>query len=90
MRAEMKIPGGKLLQVDVTVKDGIIEDIHFYGDFFLHPEEKIEELENALTGRNLSEIDNIITSVLAEAEMAGISPDDFSGIIKLALGERNA
>ena len=85
MRAEMKIPGGKLIAAEVDVRDGIFEDIHFYGDFFLHPEEKIEELESELRGRNVDEMEDIIRRVLSDAEMAGVSIDDFIAIAKRAM-----
>ena len=85
MRAEMKIPGGKLIAAEVDVRDGIIEEIHFYGDFFLHPEEKIEELEGELRERNVGEMEDIIRRVLSDAEMAGVSIDDFITIAKKAM-----
>ena len=49
-KAINKVAGGKLIKVSLGVEDGRIVDIKVTGDFFMHPEEKIEELENTLTG----------------------------------------
>jgi lipoate-protein ligase A len=48
--ADYKAPGGKLLRVRLRVENGIITAIAVMGDFFMHPEEAIEELECALIG----------------------------------------
>jgi len=49
-KAEMKVPGGKLLRVHSTLEEGKITRILITGDFFLHPEESLEEMERQLTG----------------------------------------
>ena len=36
---ELKVPGGKLLVVDIEVTDGTISSAQVSGDFFLEPEE---------------------------------------------------
>lgn len=49
-RSELKVPGGKLLRASSTVRHGRFEEIKITGDFFMHPEEAIEELEKRLKG----------------------------------------
>lgn len=49
-RAELKVPGGKLLRAASTVRHGRLEEIKITGDFFMHPEEALEELEERLKG----------------------------------------
>ena len=60
-RAEYKVKGGKLIRVQLTAKDKKIKKIKITGDFFLHPEEVIEDIERTLEGcildeRNLSSL----------------------------------
>ena len=44
-----KVPGGKLFRIEL-VYDRRIEAVKITGDFFLHPEETILELESCLEG----------------------------------------
>ena len=46
---ERKIPGGKLVRLDVTFSNRI-ENLKITGDFFLHPEEMLDVLVNACIG----------------------------------------
>ena len=50
--ADYKVPGGKLLRVmlelDKSTDPAKIASISLNGDFFVHPEEAIEELESRL------------------------------------------
>ncbi len=48
--ADYKVAGGKLLRVRLHVVEGVIQAITLTGDFFMHPEEAIEDLEARLTG----------------------------------------
>ena len=50
MRGEYKVPGGKLVAVDVEVADGVIKRAFVHGDFFLEPDEALEDLNAALVG----------------------------------------
>ncbi len=43
-----KTLGGKLVRLHIDYSDEIIERVRIYGDFFLHPEESIGDLEGAL------------------------------------------
>ena len=49
-RAELKVPGGKLLRVASTIRGERIEEIKITGDFFMHPEEALDVLEKKLQG----------------------------------------
>lgn len=50
-----KVPDGKLLKIFLEPNEGAVGDIKITGDFFMHPEEKIAELEAALKGHVLDE-----------------------------------
>ena len=55
---DYKAVGGKLLRVRMTVTEDsppVIQTLRITGDFFMHPEEAIEDLEQRLTGAPLDE-----------------------------------
>ena len=80
MTREEKFDSG-LVTVHLTAKNGRIEAIRFYGDFFGNGE--IEDLERALTGVIL---DNRLEDRLEELDldeyMSGISPSELAGLIR--------
>ncbi|GGS94843.1 MULTISPECIES: lipoate--protein ligase family protein [Streptomyces] len=50
MHGEYKVPGGKLVVVDVEVEDGVLRRPRVAGDFFLEPDEALDALNRALEG----------------------------------------
>ena len=87
-KAEYKVEGGKLVKVQLQKRGNAIGKIKITGDFFLHPEEFIEELERRLEGRLLDEEDlaEHINALVEknEAVMLGASPEDFARCIMMA------
>lgn len=88
--AEEKVPGGKLLRIKVDCNDAV-EKVQIAGDFFLHPEESIEELEKSLFGISVDMDETSITSLINEVsnannmQMIGISPQDIARVLKKAI-----
>ena len=87
-KAEYKVAGGKLVRVQLVKKEGRIEKLKITGDFFLHPEELIEDLEKALVGHvlNMSDLDEFIGAFIKRrgATLLGASPEDFAKCITMA------
>ncbi|MFD3514980.1 biotin/lipoate A/B protein ligase family protein [Streptomyces sp. NPDC058657] len=50
MHGEYKVPGGKLVVVDLDVADGALRNVRVAGDFFLEPDEAILAINRALDG----------------------------------------
>ncbi|MFB7368769.1 biotin/lipoate A/B protein ligase family protein [Streptomyces sp. NPDC056222] len=50
MHGEYKVPGGKLVVVDLETRDGVLADVRVAGDFFLEPDEAILAIDRALDG----------------------------------------
>ena len=73
--AEEKVPGGKLVRVTVMPYGRV----RISGDFFLHPEESIVLIENALGGLDgtepADEIELILQQAVAETGMELIGVD---------------
>jgi lipoate-protein ligase A len=87
-KAEYKVAGGKLIRVQLVKKETMIEKVKITGDFFLHPEELIEDLEEALVGQaiNVSNLDEFIGAFIKRrgATLLGASPEDFAKCIIMA------
>lgn len=50
MRGEYKVPGGKLVSVELELVDGHFRNVRVAGDFFLEPDSALGELDAALEG----------------------------------------
>jgi len=90
-KATYKVKGGKLIKIQLRERADKIQEIKITGDFFLHPEELIEELEEALVGKPLKEQDlaESIRRLMQErgATLLGASPEDLAKCILMAGGE---
>jgi lipoate-protein ligase A len=91
VRADYKVPGGKLLRVRMTLADEagvpVIAAIILTGDFFMHPEEAVEDLEARLTGVPW-EAEAVHAKVRAffatSVEVVGAGVDDLVAVIMAA------
>ncbi|MEV5505717.1 lipoate--protein ligase family protein [Streptomyces orinoci] len=54
MHGEYKVPGGKLVVVDLEVRAGVLREVRVAGDFFLEPDEALPEINRALEGADAS------------------------------------
>ncbi|MEU9981016.1 biotin/lipoate A/B protein ligase family protein [Streptomyces sp. NPDC050856] len=50
MHGEYKVPGGKLVVVDLDAEDGALRNVRVAGDFFLEPDEALYAIDEALEG----------------------------------------
>tara|TARA_B100000315_G_C14479957_1_gene542396 strand:+ start:514 stop:804 length:291 start_codon:yes stop_codon:yes gene_type:complete len=89
--SELKVPGGKLIKVRLEIQGNYIQTILLTGDFFLHPEDAIFEVESSLIGSStdLANIKEKLEKALKkkDARLLGVSPDDFINVIKKALDQ---
>lgn len=76
----IKPTGGKLLQVKLTIKDNLIKSCSLSGDFFIYPEEALEQLENFLKEKSITNLEEKIISFLKDHKITilGWAPKDFS------------
>jgi lipoate-protein ligase A len=51
---DYKIPGGKMLKIKVNLEGKVIQSIAILGDFFLHPESTLDEIEERVVGCTVS------------------------------------
>ena len=91
LSADYKVPGGKLLRVQLTLDESTpprIAWLHLTGDFFMHPEDGIDDLEACLVG-SAWQADPLRTRVQAffatDVEVIGA---DVDGIVHVILAAR--
>ena len=85
-----KVPGGKLLRIK-TVYDKNIKNVQITGDFFAHPEDCINKIEELLTNLEL-EFDHedtikLLTNFVKDNkyELLGINPEAVVRVFKQTL-----
>ncbi len=89
MHAEYKIPGGKLVVIDLDIADGAFSNVILSGDFFLSPEEALDWITATIEGQP----SNSTEAALAEriqiatfgAEMLGITPEGIAIAVRRAV-----
>ena len=83
---ERKIPNGKLVRIDVQFGGGKIGSIKITGDFFMHPEDALVEIERRMVGLDATNPRQKIAEIfsLANAEIIGFSADDISDMVREA------
>ena len=91
MRGEYKVPGGKMVAADVEVADGRIASAVVQGDFFLEPDEALEDINAALVGlpetTSATGLGYAIEAALPEGvEMIGFTPAAVGIAVRRALG----
>ena len=95
-----KVPGGKLVRVKVSIEEntGELKSVQVLGDFFLHPEDFVTEIEALLKG-SLDEEEEKIAVRLDElikggnAQLIGVDAEAIARCFRLAAknaGESNA
>ena len=86
-RAEYKIPGGKLLSAELAVEGGRMVGVKITGDFFMHPETSIIELEKTLEGAPTADLEDTVNRFFKENDVTlfGIQVEDFVKVVKMAL-----
>jgi lipoate---protein ligase len=83
-RMDHKIPGGKLLRMELEVESGVVLRAMIRGDFFAHPEEAFEAAEAELTGLPVDRLEEAALALFSKPplELFGATPSD----IAIALG----
>lgn len=73
---------GGLIRIRADIQENKINDIMITGDFFIFPDSRIEEIENALEGKelNLDEIRNTIDEILKDSQST-LETEDFVNAI---------
>ncbi|WP_168625856.1 MULTISPECIES: lipoate--protein ligase family protein [unclassified Cryobacterium] len=92
MHGEYKVPGGKLVVVDLEVEGGKITGFRLAGDFFLEPDSALEEINAAVNGlpadSDAATIASVVRHALPEGvQMLGFSPEAVATTVRRALSQ---
>ncbi|MBI5160326.1 MAG: lipoate--protein ligase family protein [Micrococcales bacterium] len=90
MHGEFKVPGGKLVVVDLDAVDGRIANFRLAGDFFLEPDEALADIDRAVNGlpvgADARTIAARVQGALPEgALLLGFAPESVATAIRRAL-----
>ena len=86
-QAEYKVPGGKLLAAELGVEGGRLVGVKITGDFFMHPEAAIIELEKALDNTSVEDLEDNVNRFFKDNDVTlfGVEAGDFVKVVRLAL-----
>lgn len=90
MHGEYKVPGGKLVVVDLEVVDGSIEQFRLAGDFFLEPDDALPLIDAAVDGlpatTDAAGVAAAVRAALPEgAVLLGFTPEAVGVAVRRAL-----
>ncbi len=90
VHGEYKVPGGKLVVVDLDVRDGAIRHARVSGDFFLEPDDALERINDALVGADVHATAPMLAARIDAAAgpgvvMMGFSSDAVAVAVRRAL-----
>jgi lipoate-protein ligase A len=71
MHGEYKMPGGKLVVVDLALHAGCFKGVQLSGDFFLEPDAALPAINAALEGRPIDIDDAMLAAAIDAALPAG-------------------
>ncbi|HET8819063.1 MAG TPA: biotin--protein ligase [Xanthomonadaceae bacterium] len=95
MHGEYKIPGGKLVVVDLDRVDGRLAGVQVSGDFFLEPDSALDVINAALDGQPADSDEATLAAGIREAlgsdaVLYGISPEGVAIAVHRALAGGSA
>lgn len=90
MHGEYKVPGGKLVVVDLDEQDGRIANPRLAGDFFLDPDDALEVMNDALKGlpidSSAEDIARVILNAIPEGTtLLGVTPEAIGIVVRRAI-----
>ena len=92
LHGEFKVVGGKLVVVDLDVRDGKLADVSLSGDFFLEPDDALADINAALEGLPAEATGADIAAAVranlpADAVLFGFSPEAVATTVRRALAK---
>lgn len=87
---EYKVPGGKLVVVDLDIIDGRMAAVRVSGDFFLEPASALDTIDAAIEGLPVGTDEATLAAAVAVAlgpapQLFGITPEGVAVAVRRAL-----
>lgn len=94
MRGEFKVRGGKLVAAEIETDDEVITSAHVFGDFFLEPDDALEDIDAAIIGQRVDVSAPALAAAITErldrraepVQLIGFSADAVAIAVRRALG----
>lgn len=88
---QYKVPGGKLVRANFSAENGIITAMNINGDFFLDPDEALEDINTALVGLPTNTpralmISTIEDGLRADAQLHGFDAAGITTAVRRGVG----
>lgn len=95
MHGQYKIPGGKLVVVDLELDQGRLHQVQVSGDFFIEPDSALALINQALQGQPADAGHAAFSAAVqatlpADVQLYGISADGVAVAVQRALGSGDA
>ncbi|AWB88207.1 lipoate--protein ligase family protein [Salinibacterium hongtaonis] len=95
MHGEYKVPGGKLVVVDLDIEQGRIANFRLAGDFFLEPDSALDDINAAVNGMPESSDSASIATAISRAlpdgaQLLGFSPESVAIAIRRSLSKASS
>ncbi len=83
---DYKVSGGKLLRLHVEIEDETIHSIKIAGDFFVHPESAITQIEQLLVGVKIDDIVDSVNTFIKKnnIRLIGFDASDLADAVRVA------
>ncbi len=87
---EYKVPGGKLVVVDLSIVEGLLARVQVSGDFFLEPPSALDAINAALEGLPVESGQGLLATEIRIAlgttsQMFGFTPEAIAVAVQRAL-----
>ena len=95
MHGEYKMPGGKLIVVDLDLVDDCLARVQVSGDFFLEPDDALHAIDAALEGQSADADEHMLAAAVRAqlvpgVMMYGISPEAIAIAVRRAIDQGTA
>lgn len=89
VHGEYKVPGGKLVVVDLALRNGELFEVQISGDFFLEPDTALVQMNQALEGlpadAGEAAFAAAVDTVLSRVQTFGLTADGVAVAVTRAL-----
>jgi lipoate-protein ligase A len=98
MHGAFKVRGGKLVSVDVESDGNVITSAHVFGDFFLEPDDALEDIDAALLGHSVDAPASVLTAAIQDrldardepVQLIGFGAEAVAIAVRRALGHASS
>lgn len=66
---DYKVPDGKLLRIDLQIQNGVVKEISITGDFFIHPETALTEIEEIIINNDINDVEEKLNKYVRQKKV---------------------